>query len=219
MPAVCLTAGAKHDSWTTLSIVPLCQKVKSYGWSVSCYGLCHGLCSVFRFLLLWSAVISSQVDWIYVIWETVLVSKTLSKSTRSRCLAQSPQSKYIYLYYILVLLNLKGTSLMMNNFLHPHDSNANLWLRPHVWYFSAVSSWTCDAKGEKVFVGFSKETLCWHGCDRMQGHRERGGGREGGGGVGAAEDLIALVSVSMWWVHLECTDRTFWNNWQPLLEH
>lgn len=32
---------------------------------------------------------------------------------------------------------------------------------------------------------------------------------EGSGRVGAAEDLIALVSVSVWWVHLECTDRTF----------
>lgn len=50
-----------------------------------------------------------------------------------------------------------------------HAGINNLQLSSPTWYFSVVSSWTCDTKEEMGFVGFSKETLCWHSDESMQG--------------------------------------------------
>lgn len=53
-------------------------------------------------------------------------------------------------------------------------------------------------KGKRVLVGFSKETLCWHGSDNMQGQ-------------GGAQNLTALVSLLVRSGYLEWPEWTFWN--------
>lgn len=71
--------------------------------------------------------------------------------------------------------------------------------------FPVVSSWACDTKEKMGFVGFSKETLCWHSAESMQGWEGRsvcGMGEAGG-------FKMHLLSTPLRSGHLEWTDRMF----------
>lgn len=150
------------------------------------------------------------LNW-YPSFEELLLLKDLVQDLWGHeCVAQIVQSKCSCQHNELVL-GLKWMILEItckDKFLFSYTLT-NLRVS-HVWYFSAVSSWTRDT--EKVLVGFSEENLL---LTRQWSHA--GTDKEGGG---VAQDLRELVSVSVRPGHLEWTDRTRLNNWQlSLLDH
>lgn len=157
-----------------------------------CYESCRSPgCIIHSFLL---DMMQSWLKWISVLLRNYFCSNTLSKSKGSR--------KEKATVKVHIKKNIFWATWVID-----------LQLSPHRRYFSEVSSLTRDAWREKGSLwAFPRKPSVDTAVIPCRG-REREVGGWGG------QNLIALVSLMVRSGYLEWTDRTFWNNCQPLLEH